>query len=359
MSGKRSRKAAAPPPQADDEEYVADGMVARMAIRVMENPALSGGLFVMALTATAIISNAMFMQSGRHPDPLFMTRPGPEAAVPLPRSRVERPPEAPIVAAAPAPVPAQRPPPEPRPAPVQAAVPPTSEAAVVRAIQEILSARGLYAGTVDGVSGSRTRAAVSTYQKAVGLPATGEPTIEVLNHMRGSAAATAAASPAPPPPTPSAVTMASAPQPAVPATRAATPVETTAPMATQPAAAAPAAAVQQPVAAATPTAAPTAVPGIATPAPATVAKPAGPGAVTTTTAAASASPDALVRSRYAAIQRALNRIGYGPIDEDGFGGGDTADAIRRFELDNGLPITGAAGDRVIERLVAIGAMPAT
>ncbi len=43
--------------------------------RVFENPAMSGGLMVMALTATAIVSNAMFLQSGHHPDPLFMTRP--------------------------------------------------------------------------------------------------------------------------------------------------------------------------------------------------------------------------------------------------------------------------------------------
>jgi hypothetical protein len=33
----------------------------------------------------------------------------------------------------------------------------------------------------------------------------------------------------------------------------------------------------------------------------------------------------------------------------------TTDAIRRFELDNGLPITGKPVDRVIARLKTIGA----
>ena len=36
---------------------------------------------------------------------------------------------------------------------------------------------------------------------------------------------------------------------------------------------------------------------------------------------------------------------------------ETAGAIRRFELDNGLPLTGKPGDRLTARLVSIGAMP--
>ncbi len=58
------------------------------------------------------------------------------------------------------------------------------------------------------------------------------------------------------------------------------------------------------------------------------------------------------------VQKALNQIGYGPVPEDGVTGEATIAAIRRFELDNGLPITGAAGDTLIERLVSIGAMEA-
>jgi peptidoglycan hydrolase-like protein with peptidoglycan-binding domain len=67
----------------------------------------------------------------------------------------------------------------------------------------------------------------------------------------------------------------------------------------------------------------------------------------------------LKRLRYERVQTALNRIGYGPVAVDGTANEETANAIRRFELDNGLPISGSAGDGVIDRLIAIGALPAT
>jgi peptidoglycan hydrolase-like protein with peptidoglycan-binding domain len=60
--------------------------------------------------------------------------------------------------------------------------------------------------------------------------------------------------------------------------------------------------------------------------------------------------------RYQQVQDALNRIGYGPLAVTGGGDEATANAIRRFELDNGLPISGKAGDRVLARLRTIGAM---
>jgi peptidoglycan hydrolase-like protein with peptidoglycan-binding domain len=59
---------------------------------------------------------------------------------------------------------------------------------------------------------------------------------------------------------------------------------------------------------------------------------------------------------YKIVQLALNRIGYGPLPVDGSVGIETHDAIRRFELDNGMPITGQANDALIARLVAIGAI---
>jgi peptidoglycan hydrolase-like protein with peptidoglycan-binding domain len=56
------------------------------------------------------------------------------------------------------------------------------------------------------------------------------------------------------------------------------------------------------------------------------------------------------------IQTALNRIGYGPLPVDGTAGSETLDAIRRFELDNGMPVTGQVGDALVARLYAIGAI---
>lgn len=62
------------------------------------------------------------------------------------------------------------------------------------------------------------------------------------------------------------------------------------------------------------------------------------------------------RQRLRAVQAALNQIGYGPVKIDGALSPATADAIRRFELDNGLPITGNAGESVVRKLQTIGAL---
>ena len=64
------------------------------------------------------------------------------------------------------------------------------------------------------------------------------------------------------------------------------------------------------------------------------------------------------RLRYERVQTAMNRIGYGPIAVGGGRNEETASAIRRFELDNGLPLSGTADDDVIDRLIAIGALSA-
>jgi len=292
---KPSRRASAPRPREEEkEEYMpADGAIARLVDRACDNPAMSGGLFVMALTATAIVSNAMFLQNVPHPGPLFATRPAVSeqapvvaqpAPAPLPREREEV--AAPIM------------PPLPRPAPVasdtHATTPanPLADEVLIRETQKLLAAKGLYLGALDGKYGALSRSAISKYQTEAGLPVTGEPSVALLEHMRQP--------PAPPP------------APVVEA-----------PVAPAPVAAAPAPIVEAP------------------PAP----------------------PPAPVRDaesiRYERVQMALNRIGYGPVAVDGNADEATVNAIRRFELDNGLPVTGKAGDELVERLVAIGALPAT
>lgn len=54
------------------------------------------------------------------------------------------------------------------------------------------------------------------------------------------------------------------------------------------------------------------------------------------------------------VQRALSDLGYGPLEIDGVHGTRTAQAIQRFELDRGMPITGRIDDRTIAELVLIG-----
>lgn len=54
----------------------------------------------------------------------------------------------------------------------------------VAGIQEELRVRGYDPGPVDGVAGGRTRAAIRRYQAAVGLPVDGQPSAELLNHLK-------------------------------------------------------------------------------------------------------------------------------------------------------------------------------
>jgi peptidoglycan hydrolase-like protein with peptidoglycan-binding domain len=54
---------------------------------------------------------------------------------------------------------------------------------VVRAVQRELAARGFDVGPADGTPNERTKAAISAYQKAQGLPITGVATDELLRHI--------------------------------------------------------------------------------------------------------------------------------------------------------------------------------
>lgn len=57
-----------------------------------------------------------------------------------------------------------------------------------------------------------------------------------------------------------------------------------------------------------------------------------------------------------AIQQALADAAYGPLSVDGIAGQQTADAIRRFQLDQGMAVTGKIDDALISRLISVGAM---
>ncbi|MGV8840077.1 MAG: peptidoglycan-binding domain-containing protein, partial [Bauldia sp.] len=57
-----------------------------------------------------------------------------------------------------------------------------------------------------------------------------------------------------------------------------------------------------------------------------------------------------------AVQTALNQSGYGPVVANGTVDAATAAAIRRFQLDNGLSVTGALDQGLVARMTAIGAL---
>lgn len=282
---------------------VGGGMMANIIDRAFENPATSGGLMVMALTATAIMSNALFLQNGRQTDSFFMPQPAPmvshsvPAPVPLPRIRAEQP----VVIVPPLPhlspramlVSAQAVV-DPAPEPAAVAAPATDQTTLIADVQRELARLGLYAGTIDGLAGSRTTAAISAYETAAGRIPTGIATPDLLAAMKA------------PLPTRTPPAVAAAPDPTAAELdrrereRAAKIAE-----------------------------------------------------------AQRAAAAAQMQANYRIVQGALNRIGYGPVPVDGEATAETTDAIRRFELDNGLPVTGEANDRLIGRLISIGAVKAT
>ncbi len=51
-------------------------------------------------------------------------------------------------------------------------------------LQRLLTARGFDTEGSDGVIGTKTKAAISAYQASIGLPATGEPSLELLRRLR-------------------------------------------------------------------------------------------------------------------------------------------------------------------------------
>ena len=322
--------------------------MARLVDRIMENPAKSGGLFVMVLTTAAVVSNALFLQHARHPEPWFATRPGPVAVapgtdaviVPDPRPRGTPPVDPPMPRLQPEP-----------PPPAPAAEKPVPTQTLIADLQKALSERGLYRGKIDGISGSRTRAAFSAYEESQGLPVTGQPSTVLLDHI-----ATASIAPAEPAPAPAAAPS----PPATVAVEALPPPADAAP--TPPADAVAVTEARDEIDDLLSYPSGTAEPATVTSVSAEPEPPPAP-AVAPPQLASAPTPVAAPTVDYGAqrtlsVQKALNQIGYGPVPENGVAGEGTVAAIRRFELDNGLPITGAAGDTVIERLVAIGAMAA-
>lgn len=61
--------------------------------------------------------------------------------------------------------------------------------------------------------------------------------------------------------------------------------------------------------------------------------------------------------RVTAIQRALNDFGYGPLKATGNYGSDTIAAVKKFERDRKMPITGQISPRLLQELSALTGKP--
>lgn len=259
---------------------------------------LRGGIGSMALAALglAIAGNALWFQGGEHPAPLFASRDANAAPAPATQIAATNAESAPPIV-------------RPRPDPT------------IMAIQSILAERGYYSGLVDGVSGPGTERAVKSYQTDLGRQALGVADADFLLRLQQDR------QPAPlPAPSPKGAT-----QDGI-ASVIASNDQTAVPSIVQPA----------PVAAAN-ASEPRLEPQTAAVVPAPV--PAAPIIV-------EPEPDPQIR----AVQEALSLSAYGALEPDGLMGPQTADAIRRFQLDQGLTVTGEVDDSLVSRLIRVGAM---
>jgi peptidoglycan hydrolase-like protein with peptidoglycan-binding domain len=181
------------------------------------------------IVAGTIFGNALFLQGGRHPAPLF--KPDADSVT---SDRV-----------------------------------PAGRDTLVEALQTALRDRGFYAGPIDGVAGNATASAIRAFESESGMEETGRATAQLLALALNQSAK-------------------------------------------------------------------------ARPEPAEIAAP--------------ASVGSLGQDRIAAVQSALSRAAYGQITPDGVLGPQTRDAIRRFQADHGLPLTGDISDALIVELRAAGAL---
>src|ERR1051326_7772161 len=108
--------------------------------------------------AIAILVNALFMQSGPHPAPIFANKPAPTVVVPAQHK------------AADAKVDVMRP-----------------RSDTVAEIQRELTRHGFYDGAADGVYGPKTDAAIRDFEQAAGLRPSAEPNDMLLASIARSA----------------------------------------------------------------------------------------------------------------------------------------------------------------------------
>lgn len=126
--------------------------------RYMRELTIASG--VSALVGTVIV-NAVFLQTGKHPAPLFVEHETIEisrqatAAIPKPREII-----------------------------LTKGDRPSAVNPIVVEMQRHLSARGYYNSEIDGLMGARTRAAIGLYQRAFGIAVTNEASRGLLEHIR-------------------------------------------------------------------------------------------------------------------------------------------------------------------------------
>jgi peptidoglycan hydrolase-like protein with peptidoglycan-binding domain len=130
----------------------------RLAAAINRHPREFVAVLMATMAVFAIFINALFLQRGPHPAPIFVTRPllVPRQPVALPRPRVA----------------------EPRVAPVTAA---RTQAQIIGDIQRELGRKGFYDGAADGIWGAKTDAATRDFIQAAGMKINAEASESLLH----------------------------------------------------------------------------------------------------------------------------------------------------------------------------------
>ncbi len=163
-----------------------------LAAAIVRHPRESVGVLMATAATVAIMVNALFLQHGPHPAPIFAARP------------LAFRPAAPVAVPQPAPVAAPK------------AAEPRTPAQIIGDIQRELHQRGFYTGAVDGIWGAKTDAAARDLLQAAGLKVDVTPSESLLHVISTSNAKPAAAVVAPAPAHKDPIAALIAPQPAPP-----------------------------------------------------------------------------------------------------------------------------------------------
>jgi peptidoglycan hydrolase-like protein with peptidoglycan-binding domain len=284
---------------------LASRMLDRAVSAIARHPRLLGGAAAFGVVFSFVAANALWYQPKHHPAPLLATRMFENEALKKAKAAPDAVEQASTDAGvttfrierqADLPLKAR---------PVEAAKPVASP--LVKQIQQALAARGLYDGPTDGLTGPRTTSAILFFQETEGLEQTGDVSQALLAKIKSQNTAVA-------------VIPDERPSPDVTASTKKTSTKNSDDVANLILAA-----EAKPVADARST------------------KP-------------EASEPALSADKVMKIQKALAKFAYADVKVDGVAGAATRAAIRAFEKNYNLPVTGEPSERVLRKLKSIGAL---
>jgi peptidoglycan hydrolase-like protein with peptidoglycan-binding domain len=149
-------------PRRSRKDSVALESAGRLAAAISEHPREFVAIVMSMIAVFGIVTNALFLQKGPHPAPIFATRPLllPQETTLAPRLSVQ---SAPVAEAG-----------------------NQARLQLIANIQRELARKGFYDGPADGIWGSKTDAAVRDFIQAAGLKTNAEPSDTLLRAITGS-----------------------------------------------------------------------------------------------------------------------------------------------------------------------------